>query len=106
MCNTERRRRFDVHPRRLESDLTLEQVLTLREIEHFGWELKVVRHPLFQPPVAIVFDGTRTCYGVIEADGSFNEHPSIEIRHDAPGAKAGHAGGRGAEDGIAAPGAA
>ena len=76
-------RRFQATPslKRLESQLNIAQVLTLRELEHFGWELKIVRMPMFEPPVAIVFDGSRTLYGVIESDGSLNESPSLHVRH-------------------------
>ena len=76
-------RRSQVNPslKRLESQLNIAQILTLRELEHFGWELKIVRMPMFRPPVAIVFDGGRTAYGVIESDGSLNEHPSLQVRH-------------------------
>jgi len=81
MAEGERRTHTQPTPKRLEAQLNLAQVLTLRELEHFGWELKVVRMPLFQPPVAIVFDGSRTAYGVIESDGSLNEHPSLSLRH-------------------------
>jgi hypothetical protein len=77
----ERRRQALDDPHRLEKALSIEQILTLRELEHFGWELKLVRRPLFQAPIAIVFDGRRTSYGVIAADGTLDEHPSIEIRH-------------------------
>ena len=76
-------RRSQAHPtlKGLEAQLNLAQILTLRELEHFGWELKVVRMPMFEPPVAIVFDGSRTAYGVIESDGSLNEHPALAVRH-------------------------
>ena len=81
MHTPERRKHYSPEAGRLESALSIEQILTLRDIEHFGWELKVVRKPMFQDPIAIVFDGSRTCYGVIEADGTLNEHPAIEVRH-------------------------
>jgi hypothetical protein len=68
-------------PQRLEAELSLDQILTLRELEHFGWELKIVRRPMFEAPIAIVFDGTRTCYGVIAPDGTLDERPSLAVRH-------------------------
>ncbi len=49
-------------------------------LEQFGWELKFVRRKAFQPPVAVVFDGDRKHFAVLEPDGSLNENPGFEIR--------------------------
>ena len=57
------------------------QSATLVELEHFGWELKFVRRPLFQPIVPVVFDPGRTHYAVLRPDGTLDEHPQIQIRH-------------------------
>ena len=57
------------------------QAATLAELEHFGWELKFVRRPLFQPIVPVVFDPGRTHYAILRADGTLDEHPAIAIRH-------------------------
>ena len=81
MHGTERRRTPPAPCRELERNLNTAQLLTLRELEHFGWELKFVRRPTFQPVIPIVFDGDRKNFAVIESDGSLNEHPSITIRH-------------------------
>lgn len=81
MHGIERRRTQPASCRALERELNMAQICTLRELEHFGWELKFVRHPRFLPVIPIVFDGDRKCYAVIEPDGTLNEHPADVIRH-------------------------
>ena len=39
-----------------------------------------MRRKPFQPPVAVVFDGDRKKFAVLELDGSLNESPGFEIR--------------------------
>jgi hypothetical protein len=64
----------------LKRDLNDAQLSTLQGLEQFGWELKFVRRKPFQPPIAVVFDGDRKNYAVLELDGSLNENPGFEIR--------------------------
>lgn len=64
----------------LKRDLNEAQRTTLQGLEQFGWELKFVRRKPFQPPVAVVFDGDRKNFAVLEADGSLNESPGFDIR--------------------------
>lgn len=64
----------------LKRDLNEAQLTTLQGLEQFGWELKFVRRKPFQTPVAIVFDGDRKNFAVLEPDGSLNENPGFEIR--------------------------
>ena len=64
----------------LKRELNDAQRDTLQSLEHFGWELKFVRRKPFQPPVAVVFDGDRKKFAVLELDGSLNESPGFEIR--------------------------
>ncbi|WP_166211125.1 hypothetical protein [Cognatiluteimonas telluris] len=65
---------------RLRALLNEDQRMTLTELEQFGWSLKFVRRPLFQPSVPVVIDGDRKRYAVLEADGSLNENPEFTIR--------------------------
>ena len=65
---------------RLRALLNEDQRMTLAELEQFGWTLKFVRKPLFQPSVPVVFDADRRRYAVLEPDGSLNETPGFEIR--------------------------
>ncbi|CAN5355584.1 hypothetical protein BH11PSE14_BH11PSE14_16610 [soil metagenome] len=65
----------------LKRELNEAQRTTLLGLEQFGWELKFMRRKPFQPPVAVVFDGDRKNFAVLEADGSLNESPGFDIRH-------------------------
>lgn len=80
MPEKERRKAPPPPSRALERLLNPAQIDTLRSLESFGWELKFVRKPLFQPAVPIVLDGDRKSYAVIEDDGSLNENPPFKIR--------------------------
>ena len=64
----------------LKRELNEEQRMTLADIERFGWELKFIRRPLFQPSIAVVFDSERKTFAVLEPDGTLNENPGINIR--------------------------
>ena len=64
----------------LKRELNEAQLSTLQGLEQFGWELKFVRRKPFQAPIAVVFDGDRKSFAVLEADGSLNENPGFEIR--------------------------
>lgn len=68
--------------RELRAELNEAQCDTLAGLERYGWQLKFVRRPLFQPSVPVVFDGDRKTFAILEADGTLNEHPSFDIRHD------------------------
>ncbi|MEO8160802.1 MAG: hypothetical protein ABI588_05230 [Arenimonas sp.] len=76
----ERRKALKELSNALKRELNEAQLDTLASLEHFGWELKFVRRKPFQPPVAVVFDGDRKKFAVLEIDGSLDEHPSFEIR--------------------------
>ena len=65
----------------LKRELNEAQRTTLMGLEQFGWELKFVRHKPFQPSVAVVFDGDRKHFAVLELDGTLNEAPDFEIRN-------------------------
>ena len=61
-------------------ELNSVQQMTLVNLEQFGWELKFIRRPMFQDPIAVVFDSERKHFAVLEADGTLNEHPGFDIR--------------------------
>jgi hypothetical protein len=81
MTEAERRKLASAHQGRLKRELNDNQLTTLSSLEHFGWELKFIRHKLFQDPIAVVFDGGRAKFAVLELDGSLNESPGFDIRH-------------------------
>ena len=80
MSENERRREEHLAAIKLRSELNAEQRLTLSELERFGWELKFIRRPPFQPSIAVVFDGDRKTYAVLRADGTLDENPEFVIR--------------------------
>lgn len=80
MPANERRKAPPPPSRALERLLNPAQIDTLRSLASFGWELKFVRKPLFQPAIPIVLDGDRRSYAVIEEDGTLNENPPFKIR--------------------------
>lgn len=79
---SERRQSAKQLLRALKSELNEAQLETLAALERFGWELKFVRRPPFQPPVAVVTDSERKSLGVLEADGSLNESPNLTLRNE------------------------
>ena len=81
MPDSERRKTASEKLARLKRELNNSQVNTLNSLEQFGWELKFIRHKLFQDPIAVVFDGNREKFAVLEADGKLNENPGFDIRH-------------------------
>ena len=80
MLEQERRRREKELSFVLKRELNEEQRLTLSSLERFGWELKFIRHPVAGPSVAVIFDGDRKQFAVLEADGTLNENPGFDIR--------------------------
>ena len=80
MADRERRQDKPVNSAALRAQLNEEQLLTLRELERFGWELKFIRQPLFQQPLPVVFDGDRKSCAILKPDGSLEDNPDIKIR--------------------------
>ena len=80
MYGRERRNGEEEGASRLRDLLNDDQRMTLVELEHFGWALKFVRRPLFQPSIPVVFDADRKRFAVLETDGSLNEQPGFDIR--------------------------
>ena len=78
----ERRNDAERSKRELRAELNESQLDTLASVERYGWELKFIRRPIFQPSIPVVFDGDRKVYAVLEADGELNEHPPFDIRGD------------------------
>ena len=76
----ERRKAITPAGRALEKELSFDQIVTLRDLERFGWELKFIRRPPFQPPIPVIFDPDRKHYAVILQDGSLDEAESLNIR--------------------------
>jgi hypothetical protein len=67
-------------PDDLEDVLNSDQLLTLRQIERFGWRLAFVRRPVFQQPVAVVLTSDNEKIGVLEEDGRLNMNSGVKLR--------------------------
>ena len=67
-------------PDDLEDVLNQDQIMTLRQIERFGWRLAFVRRPVFQQPIPIVLTADDQKIGVLEEDGRLNMNPDIKLR--------------------------
>ncbi len=77
----ERRKDTQRSRREMRDELNEAQRQTMAELERFGWELKFIRRPIFQPSIPVLFDGDRKTFAILEPDGTLNEHPPFDIRH-------------------------
>ena len=80
MLDRERRRQESATGASLRAKLNEAQLLTLRDLERFGWELKFVRCPPFMDSIPVVFDADRRSFAVIRPDGTLDENPGFDIR--------------------------
>ncbi len=67
-------------PDHLEEALNNMQILTLHQMEGFGWQLRFIRRPLFQESVPVVFSAEGDKIGILEEDGRINLEPDIKVR--------------------------
>jgi len=67
----ERRTGNPVLTRETFSYLSQQQLSTLNRLERFGWNLKFVRHPLFQDVTAVISNPEISDVAIIEDDGTF-----------------------------------
>lgn len=56
------------------------QQQTVATLEHFGWQLRFVRRPLFRDAVPVLFDRDDARYVVVQADGSLDESQTLTLR--------------------------
>jgi hypothetical protein len=67
-------------PANFEAALSPEQLITLRQIENFGWKVEFIRRPLFEESVVVVSNPDGRKIGILENDGRLNMHPDIKLR--------------------------
>lgn len=60
--------------------LNQSQLLTLSNLERFGWILAFIRKPLFQDTVPVLFHPDTRKLGTLNGDGVFNTRPNIKFR--------------------------
>jgi len=80
-------------PRNLADILNELQLISLRQIENFGWQLHFVRRPLFQDPVVVIVSAEGDRFGTLEADGRIEIKHQFDIRDIARGEPGGTAAG-------------
>ncbi|MGH8076735.1 MAG: hypothetical protein ACREPE_05350 [Lysobacter sp.] len=80
MPTEERRRTASPTTQQLRAQLNELQLGMARQLERFGWDLRFVRKPPFQPAVPVLFgDGSVLC---LREDGTTDETAPIELRKD------------------------
>lgn len=67
-------------PEDLEEYLNPQQLRALHQIQNFGWELKFVRRPLFQEPIAVIMNNDGDRIGTLEADGRIDLKDNFDLR--------------------------
>ena len=77
----DRRRGGPAVPQHLDTLLSVEQRMGLRQVENFGWRLAFVRHPPFETPLAVVEKFDRSAYAVINEEGELEFSPDLKVRH-------------------------
>ena len=78
----EKRRGDSPVPDNLEDYLNGEQMTALRQIQAFGWELKFVRRPLFQEPIAVIVNNDGDRLGTLETDGRIELRSDFNLREE------------------------
>ena len=76
----ERRNEGNQVPESLDGVLNELQLLTLRNLEAFGWMLAYIRRPLFQETVPVLLHPDKGILGTLEGDGALNAQPDITFR--------------------------
>lgn len=76
----EKRSKVEALPGNLAALLTDMQRASLQRIENFGWRIKFVRQPRFQPPVVVVENTVGINIGILEEDGEVNLRPVLALR--------------------------
>ncbi len=73
-------RRTAPNPAELRAGLTAEQRQAVETLEHFGWQLRFVRRPLFRDPIPVLFDRSGERYVVLQPDGTLDESQTLKLR--------------------------
>ena len=78
--DNEKRHNSDPVPSNLEDWLTEDQLMALKHVESFGWQLKFIRRPAFQDPVVVLISADGDKIGVMGKDGKIDMNSDIKIR--------------------------
>jgi hypothetical protein len=80
MIDRERRQGHVLANATLRAQLNEEQLMTLHELERFGWELKFIRRRPFQEAIPVVIDGDRKSFSILKPDGTLEDNPKLSLR--------------------------
>lgn len=78
--DNEKRTKMTPVPDNYESLLTPLQLIALRNVAEFGWELRFVRREGIDIPVPVVKGADGQTIGIIDEDGNLNTHSDIQLR--------------------------
>ena len=67
-------------PDHLKVLLSEEQKAALVQLEGFGWELRFVRMPLFQPLIIALHNAATDKFGILEEDGHLAMGSDLKVR--------------------------
>lgn len=67
-------------PLNLKNLLSLEQLDSVQQMEHFGWHLAFVRRDDKSRPVVVVQNGSEERFALLESDGSINTSAPLTVR--------------------------
>jgi len=87
---TEKRKGMPPIPGDLPEILNDYQIISLHQIENFGWRLHFVRRPLFQDPVVVIINAEGDKLGTLEADGRIEIRHQFDVRKDTDGKNGGN----------------
>ncbi len=77
----ERRKQDNQTHDSLDEILNEAQLVTLNNMEGFGWSLAFVRKPLFQEVVPVLLHADNDKLGTLDQDGKLNVQPDIKFRY-------------------------
>ena len=92
---SDKRRGDDPIPENCKDLMTNDQIISLRNLESFGWTLKYVRRPKFAPVEVVLVSVDGESYALLREDGELDEETPIASRETSTEAAA--------ETGDAAP---
>ena len=75
------RKRMTAIPNNWKKLLNPLQLMAIKNVEKFGWELHFVRRNGLDTPVPVVKGPEGELLGVIDLDGNINNNPNIIIRN-------------------------
>ena len=60
--------------------LNEEQILSLQRLEKFGWEVRFVRMPLFQPLIIALYNVSTDKFGILNEMGDLDTDSDLKVR--------------------------